>query len=205
MSKTALRNLLPSCIVLIVGCGALWAATDGLRALTEESARRLSAARDRAKLPAIELEDMNGDPLRIGQAQSAKTTLVGFIYTTCPTICQAAGSDFARIRNRLKELRLHRHVRLVSVSFDPARDDPPQMRLYGEQHGADGTIWTIARPRSDALRAITTSFGVRIIPDQWGGYQHNAAVHVVDRAGRLTGIFGTGDLEGILNAVRGAT
>ena len=82
------------------------------------------------------------------------------------------------------------------------RDDPEQMRFYAAQHGADGARWTIARPRGDMLATMLDSFGVRVIPDEWGGYQHNVAVHMVDGQGRLGGIFDTDDVAGILNALR---
>ncbi len=205
MIKAAIRNLSPLCAVLLLGGGVLGLATNGFRALTEESARRLHALQAKPELPAFILEDMNGDALHLGPIAGGTTTLVGFIYTTCPTICQAAGSDFAQLRDRLKEMRLDGTVRIVSVSFDPARDDPEQMRLYAGLHGADGVLWTIARPGPKTLASMTDSFGVRVISDEWGGYQHNAAVHVVDAEGRLTGIFDTDDFDGILGAVRDGT
>jgi len=206
MIKAICKSLCAPCAALLLGGNALWLATDGFRALTEESARRLYAAQSRPEVPAFVLEDMDGRILRLGSGRGhdQKTTLVGFIYTTCPTICQTSGSDFAKLRDRLKETRLHEHVRVLSLSFDPTRDDPRQMRLYADLHGADGTIWTIARLQAATLSSVTGSFGVRVIPDGWGGYQHNAAIHVIDRKGRLTGIFDTDDHEGILNAVRNA-
>lgn len=202
MIKAAIRNLAPLCAVLLLGGGVLGLATDGFRALTAESARKLHALEAKPELPVFILEDMNGDALHLGPQAGDATTLVGFIYTTCPTICQAAGSDFAQLRDRLTEMRLNGNVKIVSVSFDPARDDPEQMRHYAGLHGADGVLWTIARPRPSTVTSMTDSFGVRVIPDEWGGYQHNAAVHVMDAEGRLTGIFDTDDFDGILDAVR---
>ncbi len=193
------------CAVVLLGAGALYLATDGFRALTEESARRLHAAETRPKIAGYRLQDMNGQSLRLGSDSGDQhdATLVGFIYTSCPTICRTAGDDFARLRKKLEEAKLLEKVRLLSVSFDPARDDPEQMREYASQHGADGVSWTVARPRGDMVETLVGSFGVRVIPDGWGGYQHNAAVHLVDREGRLTGIFDTNDFDGILDVLRG--
>ncbi len=207
MAKAKIRELFPVCAALALGIGVLWLATDGFRALTEEGARRLHAAKSKPKLPAFVLEDMNGDVLRLGpdSGKDGKTTLVTFIYTTCPTLCQAGGGDIAKLRDRLREMRLDGGVRLLSVSFDPVRDHPQQLRLYAEQHGADGAVWTIARPSAEALGSVIDGFGVRVIPDGWGGYQHNSALHVVDGEGRLTGIFDTDDIDGVLNAVRDGT
>lgn len=206
MLRAAFANLLPCCLALVLGGGGLYAATDGFRALTEESARRLHVAQQQPRLPGIELEDMNKRALRIGQEVTPpqEITLVEFIYTTCPTICQTAGSDFARLRSALKSAELGERVRLLSVSFDPSRDDPEQMRTYAGHHGADGAVWTVARPSVEKLPLMIASFGLRIIPDGWGGYQHNTAIHLVDRRGRLTGVFDTDDFDGVLEAVKGA-
>ena len=205
MISAAIKRHLPACAVLLLGGAVLWHATDRLRALTEEGARRLHAREVKPEMPAFVLEDMNGQALHLGRQEgsSAKATLVSFIYTTCPTICQTAGSDASRLRDGLKRLQLDGAIRLVSLSFDPRRDDPQQMRIYAELHGADGTVWTIARPRPGDVRKITESFGVRIIPDGWGGYQHNSAIHIIDTDGRLTGIFDTDDIDGVLAAISG--
>ena len=201
-----MAKLLPCSVVIVLGVAGLYAATDGFRALTEESARRLHVAQQKPKLPEFELQDMNRRVLHLGQSAQAQQpiTLVEFIYTTCPTLCQTAGSDFARLRSVLEAQGMTGRVMLLSVSFDPARDDPEQMQVYAGSHDADGTVWTIARPSAEALPRMISSFGLRIIPDGWGGYQHNTAIHVVDRHGRLTGIFDTDDFGGVVAAVRGA-
>ena len=200
-----LRYLLPSCVVILLGGGALWAATDGFRALTEESARRLHVAENRPLMPSLVLEDMNGDKLTLGRetGTAGKITLVEFIYTTCPTICQAAGSHYARLRDQLARAGLSYRVRLLSVSFDPLQDTPRQMREYAENHGAAGGIWTIARISPPDIDLMKRGFGLRVIADELGGYQHNAAIHLVDRGGRLSGIFKIDDVDDVFRAVQG--
>jgi len=203
--RSFLRYLLPSCAVILLGGGAVWAATDGFRAFTEEGARRLHVAEHRPGIPELILEDMNGGKLTLGgQSQkSGKITLVEFIYTTCPTICQTAGSEYAGLRDRLSEAGLGDRVRLLSVSFDPLLDTPQQMREYAKNHDAEGAIWTVARIRPQDLGLMKRGFRLRVIPDGMGGYQHNAAIHLIDRAGRLSGIFNTDDVNGVMGAVRG--
>lgn len=181
--------------VLILGCCAIWQATDGLKALTTEGARRIEVATTKPDLPDLVLEDMESSEVVLGGPRDG-ITFAEFIYTTCPTICRVAGEEMAQLRNRLVNLGLIDHVRLMSVSFDPTYDDPEAMAEYGELHGADGLNWTIARPRADDLRAMLDSFGVQVIPDGFGGYEHNAALHLVDRKGRLIRIFDIDDIDG---------
>lgn len=206
MSRQSLiGGIVPPCLAILLGLAVLGSATDGFRAVTEEGARRLRAAQDRPPVPTLFLEDMNGKPLRLGHEPGAasKVTLVEFIYTTCPTICQAAGDRFAELRDRVRQAALGGSLRLISVSFDPERDAPPQMRRYAEIHQADGAIWTIARARPDDLAVLAQSFGLRVIPDGWGGYEHNAAIHLVDQRGRLSAIFDIDDVEAAFQTARG--
>jgi protein SCO1/2 len=202
--RSFIQYLLPSCVVIILGGGALLAATDGFRAFTEESARRLHVAENQPIMPLLELEDMKGDKLMLGQEpySAGKITLVEFIYTSCPIICQAAGSDYARLRDRLTQAGLSGQARLISVSFDPVQDTPRQMREYAENHGATGDIWTIARIFPPDLDLMKRSFGLRVIPDDMGGYQHNAAIHLLDKSGRLSNIFNIEAVDEVFQAVQ---
>ena len=190
---------LASLAIVGFGCWTLWQTTDGLGALTTEGARRLGVASAPSALPDLVLEDMASGEVVLGRPGDG-ITFAEFIYTTCPTICREAGQEMAQLRDKLVEEGLADRVRLLSVSFDPAYDDPEAMTAYGELHEADGRIWTIARPEPDDLAAMLDSFGVQVIPDGFGGYEHNAALHLVDQSGRLSAIFDIDDIEGAVLA-----
>ena len=195
-----MQTVLASLSVIVLGSYVLWQATDGLAALTTEAARRLEVAASKPDLPDLILEDMESGEVALGGARDGPT-FAEFIYTTCPTICREAGEEMAQLRNKLVEKGLEDQVRLLSISFDPAYDDPEAMTAYGELHDADGKIWTIARPAPRDLATMLDAFGVQVIPDGFGGYEHNAALHLVDRAGRLSAIFDIDDIEGAVLAV----
>ncbi|MDN5925463.1 MAG: SCO family protein [Hyphomicrobiales bacterium] len=198
-----MHPLVASLAVLLAGGAVLWQATDGFAALTTERARRLSALTDMPAVPAFPVETMTGERLLL-PPQDRKATVVEFIYTNCPTICQAAGAEMARLRDRLANEPFAGRVRLVSLSFDPTRDTPGQMAEYGRWHGADGPIWTVARPEDDALPALLEAYGVTVIPDRAGGFTHNAALHVVSPDGRLTAILDMDDIDGAEKALERA-
>ncbi|MFY0681647.1 MAG: SCO family protein [Thalassovita sp.] len=190
-----LGRILPSCLVASLGLSGLWGATDGGQAFTSEAARRLDVARHPRPVPPIQLEDMSGQLLPL-QPQGGEVVLVEFIYTVCGDICQIAAGDFAEIRDRLAALG--KPVRMISLSFDPARDTTEQMALYGEVHDADGEIWTVARPTLGDLPAMLDLFDVTVIPDEWGGFQHNAAIHVIENDSRFSAVFDTDATEAVL-------
>lgn len=182
-------------LVAGIGAGALWHATDGAQAFTSEAARRLDVARAPRPVPAVQLEDMTGQKVPL-LPQQDEVVLVEFIYTVCGDICQIAAADFAEIRDQLQAREIP--VRMISVSFDPERDNPEQMGLYGEAHEADGYMWTVARPTPTDLPTLLRLFDVTVIPDEWGGYQHNAAIHVIDLDGQFSAVFDTDAVDAVL-------
>ena len=127
-----------------------------------------------------------------------------FIYTRCVTFCTALGADFARLERQLSDPLAQGKVSLLSISFDPAHDTPTELAAYLERSRASGPDWQAARPTTaDGLRRLKTAFGITVIPDQVGGYTHNAAIHLVDPEGRLVDIFDMGDPDRISRTILG--
>ena len=63
--------------------------------------------------------------------------------------------------------------------------------------------WRLARPLGgDALARLTDAFGIVATPDGFGGFDHNAALHVVDRSCRLVRVLDADDVDGAADAVR---
>ncbi|MDH3579270.1 MAG: SCO family protein [Hyphomicrobiales bacterium] len=191
----ALQRILPTLFVAAAGFAFLWHATDGFGAFTAEAARRQKIERDPVYVAETELTDYTGRSISLSGGGDS-ITLVEFIYATCPTICQTAGSDFFRLRERLHSSGLADKVRMISVSFDPQRDDNENLSGYAKLHGADGAVWTIARPHLRDVPRLLKTFGVTIIADGFDGYQHNTAIHIIDQSGRLVAIVDTDDISG---------
>jgi len=197
-----LRTAVAVLVTVLMGGAVLWHGTDGFKAFTTEGARRLAVLEQPRTMPDVRLIDMRGQELQLAD-ENGRAVVVEFIYTTCPTLCTALGESFAKLQDAIKAAGLANRVRLVSISFDPARDGLEALEDYAEAHGADGRLWVTARPENElALHALLAAFGVIVIPDGAGGFVHNAALHVVDRQGRLKAIFDVGNEAQVLAAVR---
>ncbi len=193
------RTVTAGVLVMLAGAGALGWGTDGFRAYTAETARREQVLRRPRPLPAVSLEDQDGRPFRL-QDYRGRSVAVEFIFTRCETLCRALGAAFKQIRGQLPP---GSDVALVSVSFDPRRDDPPALKRYAQAHGADGEQWRVARPLSEAdLGPLLEAFGVVVIPDGLGGFEHNAAIHLLDRQGRLVQISDIGEPASFVAGLR---
>jgi protein SCO1 len=198
---TVLRTGLASAALLLAGGGVLAAATDGFRAFTTETARRVAVRRRPADLPAVALQSQSGARFTLADLRG-KWLLVDFIYTRCPTVCTVLGGDFSRLERQLAGPIAQGRVQLLSISFDPTHDPPVRLAAYLDRFGGRRPAWQAARTlTAEGLQRLTTAFGVTVIPDRLGGFSHNAAIHLVDPEGRLADIFDLGDPARISEAV----
>jgi len=179
------RSFAAALLFTVFGCGLLWVGTDGLTAFTAEAARRNAIRSHPRPVPAVLLEDQDGRIFSLKDYPD-KLVAVEFIYTRCATVCSTLGMGFRRIVDSIPAAALERDFVLVSISFDPQNDTPAKLKAYGRRFGADGEGWRIARVCSEAdLKTVLAAFGITVIPDGMGGFEHNAAIHLLDRSGRL--------------------
>lgn len=186
------RSAAMAALVTLLGTGLLWWGSDGLVAFTAESARRAHILRAPRALPPTQLEDQDGNVFRL-QDYRGKLLAVEFIYTRCGTICRTLGMSFKQIRDRVAPQALGRDFALLTISFDTQSDDPARLKAYASAYGADGKAWRVARvPDAAQLKRLLDAFGIVVIPDGLGGFEHNAALHLLGRDGRLALI---GDID----------
>lgn len=183
-----MRTLVATVLAVSVGTTTLTAATDGWQAFTAEGVRRLRVEQAPPIVPPAMLIAQDGSRSELARYQG-KVVLVEFIYTTCPVLCQQMGQAFQQVHEVIGKEGLESDVAMLSISFDLDADTPRELKAYAERHGADDTVWRIVKPaRGSDLRSLLKTFGVTVIPDPLYKYQHNAAVHIVDRRGRLVRI-----------------
>lgn len=193
---------LACCVVLGLLGHLLWTFTGGLEHWTFESLRRAQAERGEFRAADVPLRNSADQPYRPWGADappdSPDVLIVDFIFTRCPTVCQSLGSSYQQLQAQLQASAVHgapedARIGLLSISFDTDHDDAAALAAYARIHGAQPARWTVGGPmRSNDTRVLLRSLGVVVIADGWGGYTHNAGLHLIDRQGRLRAIH---DLE----------
>jgi cytochrome c peroxidase len=155
----------------------------------------------------------DGRPVGLFELTRDRIAVVAFVYTTCveTTGCPLAQSVLHRLdRTLAADARLRRQVLLVSLSFDPERDDPARLTAVRAAH-APRTDWRFVTTSGDeALAPLLEDFGQPVarlrFPDgRWTGlYRHVLKVFLLDRAHRVRNIYSTGLLDAglVLNDVR---
>ena len=152
--------------------------------------------------PDGEVVGVDGRPQRLSRFTRERITLLGFIYTTCvdPEGCPLAYRVFDTVREAIVATpALRDKVRLVTLSFDPARDSPSAMRAYAGSRVSDagGLPWYFLTTRSArALMPLVEGFGqdVRYTLDRSSGrprreLSHVLKVFLIDRAGFIREIY----------------
>jgi protein SCO1/2 len=116
--------------------------------------------------------------------------LLTFIYTRCPLpdYCPRMNAHFAAIQRGVQaDAALRRHVRLLSVSFDPEFDTPARLTAKARELGADPALWHfVTAPQAD-VDAFGAKLGLSVIREGADGASitHNLRTALLDRDGKL--------------------
>lgn len=159
--------------------------------VTSDGARRVEMERSPRPVPAIDLIDSRGDVLGLSErVGKGRVTVVALVYTRCTTICRVTASSEAYLQAQIRNRALDDRVRLLTLSFDPAHDTPDTLARYARRMRADRDVWSIATVSNvEDLSRMLDFFGIVVIPDGLGGYEHNSALFVIDKGGRLAGAY----------------
>jgi protein SCO1 len=151
--------------------------------------------------PDGEVLGLNGRPQRLASYTHERITLLGFIYTTCidPDGCPRAYRVFDAVHDTVAAApALRERVRLVTLSFDPARDTPSTMQRYAGSRARTGAVpWLFLTTRSAReLMPLVEGFGqdIRYTTDQATGGRRRELAHVlkvflIDRSGFVREIY----------------
>jgi protein SCO1 len=151
--------------------------------------------------PNGEVVGLDGRPQRLATYTRERITLFGFIYTTCidPDGCPRAYRVFDAIHEAVAATpALRERVRLVTLSFDPARDTPSTMQQYAGSRARPGAVpWLFLTTRSAReLMPLIEGFGqdIRYTTDRSRAAPRRELAHVlkvflIDPAGFVREIY----------------
>lgn len=135
-------------------------------------------------VPDFTLVDQARRPVTLSRLRG-HVVAVNFVYTSCalPQFCFRTASNFAVLRKRFVQV-LGRDLILLTITFDPARDQPDVLAAYAAQWQANPDTWHFLTGAVADVRRVTNLFGVDFFPDE-GLLDHSVRTAFIDRAGRL--------------------
>ena len=158
--------------LILAGCASL-ALPRMAMAVPGDSVYQLDAKLTDQRGQAVKLDGGRGQPV-----------LVSMFYTSCQFVCPML-IDAARDTQAALTEAERRRVKVLLISFDPARDTPAKLEAMAKERGLDASQWTLARTDPATVRKIAAllKFQYRQLPD--GEFNHSAELILLDGEGRI--------------------
>lgn len=148
--------LVVAATVVLGGAATLVAGRDGVDR-REWAGTVLGSAQP---MPAITLDDTDGNPFEVRSGASGRVTLLMFGYTNCPDVCPIS---LATLASALRAMPpdVSDKVRMVFVTVDPERDTPERLRAFLDEFdesfvGLTGTTEALEAAQREANVPLAT-------------------------------------------------
>jgi protein SCO1 len=135
-------------------------------------------------VPDFKLIDQNRQAVSLSEF-AGKVVAINFIYTRCalPQFCYRLSNNFALLQKRFTD-RMGRDLVLLTVSFDPAHDQPEVLAASARTWKADARTWHFLTGSVPDVKQVCARFGVDAWTDE-GLMTHSLHTVIVDRRGKL--------------------
>lgn len=108
-------------------------------------------------LPDLVLRDQEGRTVRFySDLIKDKVVMLSFFYTSCTYSCNLQGRTLSKLQSLLGE-RLGKSVFLISVTLDPAKDDPQQLKAWSKRYDAQPG-WTLVTGEVSEMNKLLIPF-----------------------------------------------
>jgi protein SCO1/2 len=137
------------------------------------------------QVPDFTLTDQDNEPVVLSQF-AGKVVAITFIYTSCPlpTFCFRLSNNFGVVDKKFHE-RIGQDLVLLSVTFDPAHDQPDVLKEYSRTWKKDDAKgWYFLTGQLSDIQAICGEFGMNFWQDE-GLMTHSLHTVILDRRGRV--------------------
>lgn len=140
----------------------------------------------------VVLTDQHGTQIGL-DAFRGHPVIISMFYGSCPYACPTLISDLKRIVGDLSP-NTRRDVRVLLVSFDPARDTPAAMKELASRHKTDESVFRFTRSSEADVRRLAAVLGIRYAKLDNGAINHSTVITVLDAKGapryRMDGLKG---------------
>jgi len=135
-------------------------------------------------VPDFPLTDQNRQQVALSQF-SGKVVAMTFVYTRCPlpNFCFRLSNNFGQLQKRFGK-QMGQDLILLTVTLDPAYDQPNALAKYGSIWKANAASWHFLTGPAPAIMKVTGMFGVAYSPDE-GMVTHSMHTAIIDRQGDL--------------------
>lgn len=133
--------------------------------------------------PEFTLTDQDGRRVALKELRG-KVLAVTFIFASCADTCPLLTAKLAAVQDRLGAA-FGPDVRFVSITVDPERDTPPELKRYAQAHHANFAGWSFLTGTPAEIRKVAGRYGVIYKKTPRGDVDHTFLTSLVDRGGTL--------------------
>ena len=113
----------------------------------------------RAYFTDTELRTQDDRPLRFyTDAMEGKTVVINFIYTNCKDACPLITQKMLQMRDLLGD-RFNKDVFYITVTTDPLRDTPAELKKFAQKQSADMPGWLFLTGSKENVEVVLKKFG----------------------------------------------
>jgi cytochrome oxidase Cu insertion factor (SCO1/SenC/PrrC family) len=150
------------------------------------------------------LLDERGNATTLHGLKRDRLAVVAFVYTTCVEAagCPVSMGVLHRVDRALADdPALARRAMLVTISFDPARDDPARMAAVRAAHAPRGDWRFATTSGAPALEPLLADFGQQVAALRYtdgrptGLFRHVLKVFLLDLRNRVRNVYSVGFLD----------
>lgn len=113
------------------------------------------------------------------QQLEGKVWVVSFFFTRCAANCRALNMKVSQLQREFGD----RGLQLVSITCDPAHDEPAVLQQYARMYNADAEQWRFLTGEFAYIRRIGGDMFDVTIAER----MHDDILYVVDQSGKLRG------------------
>lgn len=131
--------------------------------------------------PGFTLVDQDGEAVSLEDFRG-RAVLLDFVYTRCQGPCPILTALHAQVQAGISPDD-REDIQLVSVTIDPAHDDPAILREYAKGVGADLGSWSFLTGEVEAVKSVLGSYGVGLGATTGDQIEHMVMSFLIDGEG----------------------
>lgn len=184
-------------LALLVACCSLGSLPSRAQHASIAETREIDIRGVKVKVPDLVLQDQDGRPVRFySDLIKDKIVVLTFFYTSCTFSCPMQGKFLSEFQELLGA-RLGKSVFLISVTTDPAKDNPRQLKTWATRYKVKPG-WTLVTGVETDMNKLLPQF----IGNKAGAGMHEPVIFVGnDKKGVWTGAAGGVTPQELLKAV----
>lgn len=138
-------------------------------------------------MPKFSLLNQRGEEVSEAQ-RDGKIAVVDFFFTSCPSICPKVKKQMLRVQEQYGS---NPDIVVFSHSIDAKRDSVGRLAWYAERLGIEMQNWHLLYGELDEMQRLARHYLLSAVedPEAPGGFDHSGALTLIDRKGRIRGLY----------------